>query len=118
MMLVYCWITLPTFFIFVLGFLFAEFGGRSVFAAYGFRDTFADYFSRLMFEVLLRFLFIFTFHTLFNWGSLLYQQGLPISTEGYISVLVMDWRLRSQTACFLAPSLNSAQQVVMFLSWF
>jgi len=49
---------------------------------------------------------------------LLYIQGLPITPEGYISVLVKDWHLRTQTQCFLKHAVNSADGIVLLFSWF
>ena len=66
--------------------------------------------------------FGFRFHTLFNWGSILYhilyQQCLSITSEGYISVLVTDWHLCTQTQCFLSEQIDSLHHYVVLLSWF
>ena len=122
MMLMYCWIALPA----AIG-LFGRVGRVALFfdeivksflVSKGFRKPFANYFMDLSLEVSWRFLYIFMYHTLFNWGSLLYIQGLPITPQGYISVLVQDWHLRSQTQCFLNHALDSADGIVVLFSWF
>jgi len=46
------------------------------------------------------------------------MQGLPITPEGYIGVLVRDWHLRSQTQCFLSSAAKSAHGIVVLFSWF
>jgi hypothetical protein len=84
----------------------------------GVREPFAQYFMELSVEVCWRFFFIFIFHTLFNWGSLPYMQGLPITPEAYFGVLVRDWQLRTQTQCFLSRAANSAHGIVVLFSWF
>jgi hypothetical protein len=119
MMLMYCWIALPAAFALFLGVvMFFRDIVKPFLVSKGFREQFAQYFVDLSFEVSLRFFFIFFFHTLFNWGSLLYIQGLPITPQGYISVLVQDWHLRSQTQCFLKHAANSADGIVVLFSWF
>ena len=101
--------------------LIEEIGGAEVwflFYCLAFSGPFAKYFIYISVEVCWRFGFIFTFQTLFNWGSLLYMQGLSITPEAYIGVLVRDWQLRSQTQCFLSSAANSAHGVVVLFSWF
>ena len=82
------------------------------------RKPFAQYFIDLCVELSWRIIFVFMFHTLFNYGSLLYQQSFPITPEAYIGVLVRDWHLRSQTQCFLSRATNSADGIVILFSWF
>jgi hypothetical protein len=119
MLLMYCWIAAPVaLFLFVgVKVLWDEYA-LIFLVSKGVRVPFARYLMDLTIEVCWRFFFIFMFHTLFNWGSLLYMQGLPITPEGYIGVLVRDWRLRSQTQCFLSSAANSAHGVVVLFSWF
>ena len=119
MLLMYCWIAVPVaLFLFYGVVLLWEQYGRAFLVSKGVREPFAEYFRDLSIEVCLRFGFIFMFHTLFNWGSLLYMQSFPITPEAYIGVLVRDWQLRSQTQCFLSSATNSAHGVVLLFSWF
>ena len=113
MMIMYFWILVPAVVLFVCSEKFAI-----PIVVKDVRDPFANYIMALWQEIWLRFSFIFMFHTLFNWGSLLYTQGLPITPEGYIGVLMRDWHLRSQTQCFLSHAANSALGVVVLFSWF
>lgn len=84
----------------------------------GAREALMLYHIELFVEVFLRFSFIFAFHVLFNWASLVYAQGLPITPQGYIGVLVQDWHLRSQSQCFIAHAHESSRGLVTFFSWF
>ena len=119
MLLMYCWIAGPVAFFLFIGvvFLWRDYAVAFL-VSKGVRMPFAMYFRDLSVEVCWRFFFIFVFHTPFNWGSLLYMKGLPITPEAYIGVLVRDWQLRSQTQCFLSSAANSAHGVVVLFSWF
>jgi hypothetical protein len=64
------------------------------------------------------FLFIFFFHVLFNWASLVYAQGLPLTPQGYIGVFSQDWHLRTQSYCFLAHATESKSGLIALFSWF
>ena len=119
MMFVYCWIAVPVAFFLFIGVidLWRQIA-KPFLVSNGVREPFVEYFTLLSMEVSLRFLFVFMFHTLFNWASLLYMQSFPITPEGYIGVLVRDWQLRTQTQCFVSHATNSVRGVVVLFSWF
>jgi hypothetical protein len=129
-MVLYCWIALPV--IATALWLPAAFGfniyqGKfslegSVRKVLAFvfpraREVFLRYHIELLVEVSLRFLFIFLFHVLFNWASLVYAQGLPLTPQGYIGVLAQDWHLRSQSQCFFNHAPESSRGLVALFSW-
>jgi hypothetical protein len=89
---------------------------REVFC--GARHTFQQYNIDLLKEVSLRFLFIFFFHVLFNWASLVYNQPAPITKQGYLDVFAQDWHLRSQSQCFFNHALETEGGLVTLFSWF
>ena len=84
----------------------------------GARANFLQYHVDLLTEVSLRFLFIFFFHVLFNWASLVYNQRAPITAQGYLDVFAQDWHLRSQSQCFFNHAHETEGGLVTLFSWF
>jgi hypothetical protein len=75
---------------------------------FGARDVFLRYHVELFLEVFLRFLFIFLFHVLYNWASLVYVQGLPLTPQGYIGVFSRTGTFAPKPSASLPTSLRAA----------
>jgi len=76
------------------------------------------YFGEIAAEVVLRFFFVFTVQTLFNYSFLAYKFPIPMTPQQYMSVIMTDYQLRSQTYCFYSRTLNSGAAGLMLLTSF
>lgn len=76
------------------------------------------YFGEIAAEVVLRFFFVFTVQTLYNYSFLAYKFPIPMTPQQYMSVIMTDYHLRSQTHCFYSRALNSGAAGLLLLTSF
>jgi hypothetical protein len=118
MMFFYCWAAVPILLLLSVGVpLLWDRHVTPLLAGFGLRAAFVDYIVVLLLELSWRCLFVFLFRVLFNWGSLLYLQPPPLTPQAYISVLVQDWHLRSQSECFVHHAMQSSRGSITLFSW-
>ena len=121
-MLMYFWISAPSFWLAFKMFIFwrqiVEEHETSIFSYLGFRQVFIEYHVQFFAEIFLRLLFIFLFHTLFNWSSLIYLQLVTSPLTAYVDVIKQDVHLRSQYVCFERHAIESARGITTLFSWF
>ena len=81
------------------------------------RSVFVDYAVVLLLELCWRFLFIYMFHILYDWASIIYLDEFPITPIEYFDVLVRERQIRMQSICFKNNALLSPAGVVLLFSW-
>ena len=81
------------------------------------RSVFVDYAVVLLLELCWRFLFIYLFHILYDWASILYLEEFPITPIEYFDVLVDERHIRMQSICFKNNALLSPAGFVLLFSW-
>ncbi len=113
-LIAYFWVLMILSFPLSMGFVFLKVFSESSYCA-GVKGT---HFMDFAYEFMARLLFLFACQTLFNYMYILYSfDSSTLTPQQYIDVIVIEYKLRSQSVCLFYHFTDNISSGLAFFSW-